>query len=896
MKSGRKHKANYVKYMATRDGAELVKSENRYLDATDKQKELINGLIKDFPDAKDSFEYDDFLKYPTRENASSLISSIMDLNLEAILTRKNYVDYIANRPRVERIEENGMFTDQDGIVNLQELSQEVGNHAGNIWTHIISVRREDAVRLGYDHAKSWMDLCRAKRNEIAKEMNIKPENLRWYAAYHDEGHHPHIHMICFSNDHREGYVTKESITHMRSSFANEIFKDDLLNLYKTQTVLRDNIKQVSKERIEELIQNISVPIIESKKLQNLFSELKDYLSDYNGRKFYAYIPKSAKAIVDQIVDELSNDENVKELIEIWYEKKDDVYRTYRDNIPEHMSLSRIPDFKSIKNMILKFVFEENYINTQEMDINIEQVSSEINRDIIYDYHDISLTEQIEYENISIDPPSKDIYCMEWNDEYKLALKYLYGSDDEEKDIKKAIELLKKESERNNVLALYDMGNLYDRGIGFDQDDEASTELFKKAFQGFHSLLDDKKRYEYINYRIGKMYLYGQGTEIDYAKALIHFKEAEHNIYAQYNLGCMFNRGLGVTVDYNTAYAYFMKSSENPYSSYAGAELLDNKKVVSNQNHDILYGQAYRGFIELEKQSHDDNLQYRLGKMLYLGKGVEQNIEESLKFLEQSASMENKNAKYLLSKIYLEQNLIDKIPIALQWLEELSEENKQASSLLAQTYKKGVHVPQNLEKAIKYYKIAADQNDVYAQYQLAKLYLDYSEVFNQQQGIDYLTMSAKQKLDFAQYRLGKYYLNGDMLEKNIEQAVFWMREAAQLNNQFAQLALGKLFLFGTEVEKDIDKAIYYLQASAVQGNIYAQYFLDHMDDTYSPAFALLTSRLFHHVSNIFQQQLLPDPNNPLLNVDSKLRKKLLQKKSALGHKIGNQSNTGISTLS
>ena len=68
----------------------------------------------------------------------------------------------------------------------------------NIWTHIISLHREDAARLGYDSAEDWMNLLRSKRNMIAKQMRIKPENFRWYAAFHDAGHHPHVHMMAYS--------------------------------------------------------------------------------------------------------------------------------------------------------------------------------------------------------------------------------------------------------------------------------------------------------------------------------------------------------------------------------------------------------------------------------------------------------------------------------------------------------------------------------------------------------------------------------------------------------------------------------------------------------------------------------------------------------------------------
>lgn len=189
---GRAHKEYYVKYIATRDGVEKIQMSHGDKPVTPKQKELIKHLMDDYPDSKAMFEYEDYMSDSNRENASELISAIMDQNIHDVATKENYVNYIANRPRVERLGEHGLFSDAGKSIILNDVVKEVGKHEGNVWTHIISLKREDAKRLGFDHANSWMNLCHAKRNELAEAMRIAPNNLRWYAAFHNEGHHPHI--------------------------------------------------------------------------------------------------------------------------------------------------------------------------------------------------------------------------------------------------------------------------------------------------------------------------------------------------------------------------------------------------------------------------------------------------------------------------------------------------------------------------------------------------------------------------------------------------------------------------------------------------------------------------------------------------------------------------------
>lgn len=245
---GKSHKEYYVNYIATREGVEKFKSDYGNMNATKKQQKLIQQLIKDYPTATGMFEYNDFKENPTRENASEFISSVIDTNLDDITTKENYIDYISHRPRVEKLGEHGLFSDAGLQFELNDVVKEIGEHEGNVWTHIISIKREDATRLGFDSVQSWMSLCQEKRNDLAKAMKIDPNNLKWFAAFHNEGHHPHIHMVAYSKNPKEGYLTKKGIESIRKQYAGSIFKNDLLHIYENQTANRDEIKKYSKEK------------------------------------------------------------------------------------------------------------------------------------------------------------------------------------------------------------------------------------------------------------------------------------------------------------------------------------------------------------------------------------------------------------------------------------------------------------------------------------------------------------------------------------------------------------------------------------------------------------------------------------------------------------------------
>lgn len=360
LKPNRKVSAGgYAKYIATREGVEKIDDTKKFAPATEKQKNLIEKILKDFPDSKDMFEYVDYLEKQNQGSASDFISRVMEDYAYEISGRKAYADYIATRPRAERFGSHGLFTDDGVQVQLSKLTEELDKHKGNIWTAIISIRREDAERLGFNTGTRWRDMLRTQTEALAKNLKIPMENLRWYAAFHNESHHPHVHLIAYSTVENEGYLTQKGVENLRSSFAKDIFQQDLLCIYERQTEHRDKLRAEARDIVEDLVSKINSEIYISASIQHKLLELADRLSKTKGKKVYGYLKPDVKAIVDSIVEELASDDRIKKLYDLWYEQKKNTIRTYTDEIPDRIPLTQNKEFKSIKNAVIKEALKLN---------------------------------------------------------------------------------------------------------------------------------------------------------------------------------------------------------------------------------------------------------------------------------------------------------------------------------------------------------------------------------------------------------------------------------------------------------------------------------------------------------------------------------------------------------
>lgn len=354
LKPNRKVSAGgYAKYIATREGVEKIDDTKKFAPATEKQKNLIEKILKDFPDSKDMFEYADYLEKQNQGSASDFISRVMEDYAYEISGRKAYADYIATRPRAERFGSHGLFTD-DGIqVQLSKVAEELNNHKGNIWTAIISIRREDAERLGFNTGTRWRDMLRTQTEALAKNLKIPIQNLRWYAAFHNESHHPHVHLIAYSTVENEGYLTQKGVENLRSSFAKDIFQQDLLCVYEKQTEHRDKLRAEARYVVDDLVSKINSEIDINSSIQQKLLELAHGLSKTSGKKVYGYLKPDVKALVDFIVEELASDDRIAKLYDLWYEQKENTIKTYTDEVPDRIPLAQNKEFKSIKNAIIK---------------------------------------------------------------------------------------------------------------------------------------------------------------------------------------------------------------------------------------------------------------------------------------------------------------------------------------------------------------------------------------------------------------------------------------------------------------------------------------------------------------------------------------------------------------
>lgn len=299
-------------------------------------------------------EYISYSKYKTKGSASEFISAVLE-NYPHLLSDKTYLDYIATRPRVERIEgKHGLFSADGVAIDLEKEAENIRQHEGNIFTIIVSLKRHDAERVGYNYAERWRTLVQSRIEDIANEYQIPPEKLKWFGAFHNEAHHPHIHLMLYSTDKFDkGFITKNGIDNLRHLFGTEIFSDDIDNYYKEQTEYRNTLNANARDEIISLADKIKKGLIKNDEFVLKFISLANRLQTVKGKKVYGYLPKNVKDMVCELVDILEKDKNIERAYELWYQAKCAVYATYTDNPPPKKPLSQEEVFKPIRNAIIK---------------------------------------------------------------------------------------------------------------------------------------------------------------------------------------------------------------------------------------------------------------------------------------------------------------------------------------------------------------------------------------------------------------------------------------------------------------------------------------------------------------------------------------------------------------
>ena len=560
---GEKSAGGYLKYIATRERVEIIPDDRP---PTNKQTQLIAKLVKDFPDAKELMEYEDYSSHPTKATASALITLALESNWDRVQGTEGYAKYIALRPRAERLGEHGLFGDDDAV-DLAAVADELDHYTGNVWTHIISLHREDAERLGYNHADAWRTLLRTHRNDIAAAMKIPPEDFRWYAAFHDEGNHPHVHMMAWSVNPNQAYLSKDGIRQIKSTLTNQIFRLELLHVYEQKSKSRDELVAEARKVMLELAKAMREMTCIHPEAEQMIRDLSRQLGQVSGKKTYGYLPKPMKKLVDEIVDQMARLPTVDACYQTWWELQCQVEDYYSEGKKRlRPPLSQQKEFRQIKNAVIReaehirmnsFSFED-----EEMQDDGEQIST---YDMSYECQDL--------QGVAND----ESFPLEERDEAAEQLERLADAGDAYAqyiigtayrdggllipDTVKAQKLLERAAEQDLDAAQYALGKLY-------LSDDADVHDPAKGIYWLKRSADNGN--DYAAYRLGKEYLSGKNVPKDASTAAEYLRQAANdgNAYAQYLLGKLTLMGEGVPKDMDTAQCWFSVAEQNGHT-YAG---------------------------------------------------------------------------------------------------------------------------------------------------------------------------------------------------------------------------------------------------------------------------------------------------------------------------------------
>ena len=521
-----------------------------------------------------------------------------------------------------------------------------------MWTAIISLRREDAERLGFNSGERWRDMLRAQTQELSDAFHIPMTDLKWFAAFHNEGHHPHVHLMVYSANPKEGYLSPKGVEHLRSSLAKEIFAQDLFSVYEKQTEHRNELRMQSKELIAGIVAKINGGTYDNPELEQKLSQLAEKLSKTSGKKVYGYLKADVKDLVDSIVDEVAADRRISALYDLWYEQREEVIRTYTENLPERVPLSQNKEFKSVRNAVIQ----------EAMGIVLNREQLDLPDDSILPDPDPPAEEAESAEQ----PTEKEKDASMWS--LYCQAKELLNQDSEDYDPNRAVELLIRAANMGCGVAKYRLGKIFLRGDEVPQN-------------------------------------------VDYALRWLEESVSEENQYAEYLLGKTLLRGELVYQDTERGENLLRRSAAqgNRYACYTlGKALLDGNLLTQNIEEAIrlLQTSADKGF---------PNAQYLIGKLFYQGELMLRDVEKAIEYLESASAAGNPFAAYLAGKIRHTEDSVKDVFRAIENFEIAAKAgNDYAEYQLGRLYLYGREVEQDYEKAMEYLHASADHGNVYAQ--------------------------------------------------------------------------------------------------------------------------------------------------------------------------------------
>ena len=547
---GKQNADGYLRYIATRERGEIIPHDRP---PTRKQDQRITKLTKDFPDVKELLEYEDYVQKPTKANASSLITLALEEHWKQVQQTDGYMKYIATRPRAERLGDHGLFSDADHV-DLDAAMSELEHYTGNVWTHIISLHREDAERLGYNNAQAWRALLRAHRNDIAAAMHIPPQDFRWYAAFHNEGHHPHVHMMAWSVKPGQAHLDRDGIRSIRSQLTNDIFQQELLHVYEQKSVSRDELVKETRKVMLELSRQMRDTICEHTQAEQMIWKLSQQLGEVKGKKSYGYLPNPLKRQVDEIVDQLEQIPIVNECYQKWWELQCQVNEFYSGKKQQRPPLSRQKEFRAIRNAVIREAENIRLGKVTFEDAKMEERGEWVdNWEVSYEC--LRLRARIEDSKLPLDQRDEAVEDLErlaeYGDvhaQYFLGLLYRDGGlllpDPEQ-----AVHWLELAAKRNLPAAQYALGKLYLSDDSEVRDIDDALQWMERAARNGNTD---------AAYRLGKEYLMGKSVQKEAVKAAEYLRHAadRNHPWANYLLGKLYLTGNGVPKNEEAAWNCF----------------------------------------------------------------------------------------------------------------------------------------------------------------------------------------------------------------------------------------------------------------------------------------------------------------------------------------------------
>lgn len=699
----------YAKYIATREGVEKIDDSVKHAPASQKQQQLVRRILKDFSDTKDMLEYEDYLRNPTVGTASEFISRALEDNAHTAVNRKTYADYIATRPRAERIGSHGLFTDDGVHVQLSKVSEELNHHNGNVWTIIISLRREDAERLGFSSGARWRDMLRTQTQAIANNFKIPIENDS------SDLDSPEVdpELLVPSDDtvqiDPDDSLPAEKDPARKKSWWTDGYKRARTLLYGTKDSPPDLEKAFALMQLEAetgngfAMHDLGKMLLsglgcdkDTEAAQQWFEKaLEAFIQEEADTKNPAYLQYRIGKMYSFGYGVEKNDLQAAQ----WYEKavaQKNVFAAYSLGSLYHRGQGVAQDKDRAYSLFLMATNDAKKPNAYAAytlgQMCREGVGTAASKEQSDGWYRRAYNGFLSMEETMADDK---LY-------YRIGQMNLSGTGTPQ-DLKQAAFYFRKAADLNNTDALYGLGKLYLNKSYDGYDPQKAVAFLIEAA---------KQDHEFAQYTLGKLFLKGEAVpkNISYALRWLEEAAAKGNPYAEYLLGKSLLLGDDVDRDSERGEALLRKSADsgNVYAAYTlGKALLDGDLLLQDVPKALrLITQAADGGFS--------SAQYLLGKLLYRGEVIAQDIPKALSYLENASVQDHPYAAYLAGKILLTEEAVKDIPKAIRYFEIASDAgNNFAEYQLGKLYLYGKEVSQDYEKAMAYLSSSAAHGNQYA---------------------------------------------------------------------------------------------------------------------------------------------------------------------------------------